>query len=141
MSQSYQQQHNKSGQRPVQVQSIKQTQSESQVQDEPLQSNEMTEAEAEQIGSITLNTTLDVVSDPATLSYVVDQFKDIVAHKLSHVFVGKESPANVKIAIRQWYTELNMSDQETYRNELKEAALYIMAQVEDVLNDAPVLFL
>lgn len=141
MSQSYQQQHNKSGQRPVQVQSIKQTQSESQVQGGPLQLNEVIEVEAEQIDSITLNTTLDVVSDPATLSYVVDQFKDIVAHKLSHVFVGKESPANVKIAIRQWYTELNMSDQETYRNELKEAALYIMAQVEDVLNDAPVLFL
>lgn len=73
-----------------------------------------------------------------TLS-VVDQFTSLAAMELKAVIDKTSNMHIAKEAITKWWSSLSNEERANYRQEVIEKARYVIAQVEEVLQDIPIL--
>jgi hypothetical protein len=72
---------------------------------------------------------------------VIEQFQSLAASGLAEIIAGSINPNTAKKELSSWFQSLSQEAKDSNRGLLREAALHIQRQVEDVMLETPVIFM
>ena len=101
------------------------------------------EAQADKAAAaVILGTEVEDNTDCQLVQSLQERFTDKLVQELHELLVGAKSPLSVKVSIRDWWMhEVISTVTEAEKQELIEAARHVTRQVEEIVNEVPVLLM
>ena len=101
------------------------------------------EAQADKTAAaVILGTEVEDNTDCQLVESLQERFTDKLVQELHELLVGAKSQLSVKVSIRDWWMhEVINTVTEAEKQELIEAARHVTRQVEEIVNEVPVLLM